>query len=201
MYIYMYVYAYILCFLCSANWTGTNTSTYMYINGKQNGSMYTCTQKSGPFSCSNYSLVIHYPFATHSFPRSPSNFFEMHTYWMACLRKVFLTATVYIYTYIYIRINMYVRTYTYTVLRMELRECWEYTNTPAPPTLLFQEQGEETESVPLGHLAPPWLPDSAVSMCQLCSVQFTVTRRRHHCRACGMVSSLLSVDKDSFYYM
>ena len=50
----------------------------------------------------------------------------------------------------------------------------------------LQDGGEE-ERIPLGHLAPPWLPDSAVSMCQLCSVQFTVTRRRHHCRACGQV--------------
>jgi len=47
--------------------------------------------------------------------------------------------------------------------------------------------GDETDSVPLGHFAPPWLPDSSVSMCQLCSVQFTVTRRRHHCRGCGMI--------------
>ena len=52
------------------------------------------------------------------------------------------------------------------------------------------QDGVEEERIPLGHLAPPWLPDSAVSMCQLCSVQFTVTRRRHHCRACGQVSSL-----------
>ena len=65
---------------------------------------------------------------------------------------------------------------------------------PLPPLLpslssSFQDvDGIETGSVPLGHLAPPWLPDSSVSMCQLCSVQFTVTRRRHHCRACGMVS-------------
>ena len=59
--------------------------------------------------------------------------------------------------------------------------------------LSLQDGGEESESVPLGHLAPPWLPDSAVSMCQLCSVQFTVTRRRHHCRACGQVSKTILV--------
>jgi hypothetical protein len=52
---------------------------------------------------------------------------------------------------------------------------------------LNPDGGEESERIPLGHLAPPWLPDSAVSMCQLCSVQFTVTRRRHHCRACGQI--------------
>jgi FYVE/RhoGEF/PH domain-containing protein 5/6 len=42
-------------------------------------------------------------------------------------------------------------------------------------------------NVILGSLAPPWLPDSAVSMCQLCGIHFTVTRRRHHCRACGQI--------------
>lgn len=61
-------------------------------------------------------------------------------------------------------------------------------NYPCSLFLPLQDGGEECDSVPLGHLAPPWLPDSAVSMCQLCSVQFTVTRRRHHCRACGQVS-------------
>ena len=56
------------------------------------------------------------------------------------------------------------------------------------------EEGGEVDDTPIGHLAPPWLPDSAVSMCQLCSVTFTVTRRRHHCRACGMVSLSTSLD-------
>ena len=46
---------------------------------------------------------------------------------------------------------------------------------------------EGSETTDLGSLAPPWLPDSSVSMCQLCSIRFTVTRRRHHCRACGQV--------------
>ena len=46
---------------------------------------------------------------------------------------------------------------------------------------------ECSETANLGSLAPPWLPDSSVSMCQLCSIRFTVTRRRHHCRACGQV--------------
>ena len=59
----------------------------------------------------------------------------------------------------------------------------------------LQEQTvEETDSsAHLGNLAPPWLPDSAVSMCQLCSAHFTVTRRRHHCRACGKVGVSLSL--------
>lgn len=55
---------------------------------------------------------------------------------------------------------------------------------------LPQVFSENTDAAPLGSLAPAWLPDSSVSMCQLCSFNFTMTRRRHHCRACGMVSYL-----------
>ena len=38
-----------------------------------------------------------------------------------------------------------------------------------------------------GTKAPVWIPDKAVSMCQLCATPFNVTRRRHHCRLCGKV--------------
>ncbi|KAH3756763.1 myosin-I binding protein [Pelomyxa schiedti] len=30
-----------------------------------------------------------------------------------------------------------------------------------------------------------WVPDTASDVCLLCEAAFTVTRRRHHCRACG----------------
>lgn len=35
-----------------------------------------------------------------------------------------------------------------------------------------------------GHIAPVWMPDKAVTHCQniICKKQFTVIRRRHHCR-------------------
>lgn len=39
----------------------------------------------------------------------------------------------------------------------------------------------------LGKVAPLWITDSRVSMCQQCTSIFTVTFRRHHCRACGRV--------------
>lgn len=32
-----------------------------------------------------------------------------------------------------------------------------------------------------------WLPDSVATECQGCSVAFSLTRRRHHCRACGQL--------------
>lgn len=38
--------------------------------------------------------------------------------------------------------------------------------------------------------APIWIPDSRVTMCQLCTAAFTVTFRRHHCRCCGKVSAI-----------
>ena len=43
--------------------------------------------------------------------------------------------------------------------------------------------------VRLGHEAPVWIPDDRVSMCQNagCSSKFSITNRRHHCRACGGV--------------
>ena len=51
---------------------------------------------------------------------------------------------------------------------------------------------QEVEAVadtcsPLGDTCPVWVPDSHVTMCQDCCVPFTLTCRRHHCRACGRV--------------
>ena len=83
----------------------------------------------------------------------------------------------------------HVRHLTFYVTLVEFAsEMFSIFYAPCDSPLLSQDDGNLIDSVPLGHLAPPWLPDSSVSMCQLCSVQFTVTRRRHHCRACGMVS-------------
>lgn len=39
----------------------------------------------------------------------------------------------------------------------------------------------------LGNYAPVWVPDGRVSMCQLCTESFSITFRKHHCRACGKV--------------
>lgn len=36
-------------------------------------------------------------------------------------------------------------------------------------------------------LPPIWVPDELVSVCTLCSLQFTLIRRRHHCRNCGQI--------------
>jgi len=35
--------------------------------------------------------------------------------------------------------------------------------------------------------APVWVPDAEAKSCTLCSIKFTFTNRRHHCRQCGNV--------------
>lgn len=35
--------------------------------------------------------------------------------------------------------------------------------------------------------APIWIPDDATDECQVCCEEFTMFRRKHHCRACGKV--------------
>ncbi|CAH1266522.1 FGD6 [Branchiostoma lanceolatum] len=47
--------------------------------------------------------------------------------------------------------------------------------------------GDKSNSLVLGYKAPVWVPDSRVTMCMGCTCDFTVTWRRHHCRACGKV--------------
>jgi len=36
--------------------------------------------------------------------------------------------------------------------------------------------------------SPSWVPDMDVDRCTCCDLLFTITRRRHHCRACGRVA-------------
>ncbi|XP_028810315.1 FYVE, RhoGEF and PH domain-containing protein 6 [Denticeps clupeoides] len=45
----------------------------------------------------------------------------------------------------------------------------------------------EDSGVPLGSKAPIWIPDLRATMCMICTCEFTLTWRRHHCRACGKV--------------
>ncbi|KAK6634723.1 hypothetical protein RUM43_012125 [Polyplax serrata] len=46
---------------------------------------------------------------------------------------------------------------------------------------------EMNHAFKLGKEAPVWVPDSKVTMCQICTAEFTALFRRHHCRGCGKV--------------
>ena len=63
-------------------------------------------------------------------------------------------------------------------------------NTSSSPDTHHQQQKSSSNlltSETLGEIAPVWVPDDRVSMCQLCLEEFTLFLRRHHCRACGKV--------------
>ncbi|KAM9313186.1 FYVE, RhoGEF and PH domain-containing protein 4 [Gastrophryne carolinensis] len=52
----------------------------------------------------------------------------------------------------------------------------------------MEEAPLEVPSAELGLRAPRWIRDNEVTMCMKCKEQFNaLTRRRHHCRACGYV--------------
>lgn len=49
---------------------------------------------------------------------------------------------------------------------------------------------QELKISELGKRAPRWIRDNEVTMCMKCKEAFNaIRRRRHHCRACGYVSS------------
>ncbi|XP_078076232.1 FYVE, RhoGEF and PH domain-containing protein 4-like isoform X2 [Mustelus asterias] len=51
-----------------------------------------------------------------------------------------------------------------------------------------EEQSLEVSSAELGMRAPRWIRDNEVTLCMKCKEPFNaLTRRRHHCRACGYV--------------
>ncbi|XP_026863318.2 FYVE, RhoGEF and PH domain-containing protein 4 isoform X1 [Electrophorus electricus] len=51
-----------------------------------------------------------------------------------------------------------------------------------------KEVEEEVSTEELGRRAPRWIRDNEVTMCMKCKEPFNaLTRRRHHCRACGYV--------------
>ncbi|XP_057692463.1 FYVE, RhoGEF and PH domain-containing protein 6-like [Corythoichthys intestinalis] len=54
----------------------------------------------------------------------------------------------------------------------------------------------------LGAKAPIWIPDPRATMCMICTCEFTLTWRRHHCRACGkVVCQSCSSNKQSLEYL
>ncbi|XP_067292459.1 FYVE, RhoGEF and PH domain-containing protein 6-like isoform X2 [Pseudorasbora parva] len=54
----------------------------------------------------------------------------------------------------------------------------------------------------LGTIAPIWIPDPRATMCMICTCEFTLTWRRHHCRACGkVVCQTCSSNKQPLKYL
>ncbi|KAM9311669.1 FYVE, RhoGEF and PH domain-containing protein 6 [Gastrophryne carolinensis] len=61
---------------------------------------------------------------------------------------------------------------------------------------------EEEGNNMLGTKAPIWVPDGRVTMCMICTSEFTLTWRRHHCRACGkIICQACSTNKYSLEYL
>ncbi|XP_032109490.1 FYVE, RhoGEF and PH domain-containing protein 2 isoform X3 [Sapajus apella] len=57
-------------------------------------------------------------------------------------------------------------------------------------------QEQELQSEELGLRAPQWVRDKMVTMCMRCQEPFNaLTRRRHHCRACGYKGSSAAPDQ------
>lgn len=68
------------------------------------------------------------------------------------------------------------------IIVLPLTEC----NDIAPMFSQADPEKQEEDS-PLGSKAPIWIPDTRATMCMICTSEFTLTWRRHHCRACGKV--------------
>nr|XP_042904972.1 lateral signaling target protein 2 homolog isoform X1 [Parasteatoda tepidariorum] len=60
-------------------------------------------------------------------------------------------------------------------------------NSPTPSLVLpnISQQNENSIGVFTG--PPEWMPDEFSPNCMACKMQFTILRRRHHCRNCGKI--------------
>lgn len=47
--------------------------------------------------------------------------------------------------------------------------------------------GSLTSQPDLGRVPPYWIPDSMTNQCMHCDQKFSLIKRRHHCRACGLL--------------
>lgn len=47
--------------------------------------------------------------------------------------------------------------------------------------------GSLTSAPDLGRVPPYWIPDNMTPFCMICESKFSTFKRRHHCRACGLL--------------
>lgn len=47
--------------------------------------------------------------------------------------------------------------------------------------------GSLTSAPDLGRVPPYWIPDNMTTQCMQCDSKFSMIKRRHHCRACGLL--------------
>lgn len=47
--------------------------------------------------------------------------------------------------------------------------------------------GSLTSAPDLGRVPPYWVPDEMTNQCMQCDTKFSLIKRRHHCRACGLL--------------
>jgi 1-phosphatidylinositol-3-phosphate 5-kinase len=56
-----------------------------------------------------------------------------------------------------------------------------------PRHLIIREESSQSQVLPSKLDKQHWMPDQLCKQCYACDAQFTVFRRRHHCRLCGQV--------------
>ncbi|XP_064483624.1 FYVE, RhoGEF and PH domain-containing protein 6-like isoform X2 [Ornithodoros turicata] len=103
------------------------------------------------------------------------------------------------------------RSFILSASSSEVRQLWitalnkaieDTVNRKCSFLLLQKDGGEDSSSSELGKEAPVWIPDRRVTMCQLCTREFTFTHRRHHCRACGkVICSACSSNRVALHYV
>ncbi|GFT90680.1 FYVE, RhoGEF and PH domain-containing protein 6 [Nephila pilipes] len=77
-----------------------------------------------------------------------------------------------------------------------------FTNQRLQQKMQDRNSEDDDGEFVLGKKAPVWIPDARVTMCQLCTSEFTVTFRRHHCRACGkVICSICSSNRIPLAYL
>ncbi|GIY69056.1 lateral signaling target protein 2 homolog [Caerostris extrusa] len=59
-------------------------------------------------------------------------------------------------------------------------------NSPTQ-SLVIPDLGQDNDNIGILNGPPEWMPDELSSNCMACKVQFTILRRRHHCRNCGKI--------------